>query len=242
MNIAPMEQFEIRTLIPLHFRGFDLSITNAALSMIVATLLLIGLMTLWTRKMKMVPHAGQSVIEMTYSFIAKMVDDTIGQAGRGIIPFVFTLFVFLLFGNMLGLFPYIFTFTSHLSVVGTMALIGLFLSVILGVYHQGFSWLHVFMPKGIPWVLAPIIVPIEVMSFLSRPFSLTIRLVMNMVVGHVMIDVIAAFVIVLGLAGFIPLLFAGVLIIFEAGIALLQAYIYTILTCIYLSESFKTSH
>ena len=156
-----------------------------------------------------------------------------------VIPFIFSLFIFILFGNLLGLFPYMFTFTSHLSIVGTIALLALVLSMVLGVYHKGLSWFHVFFPKGVPWLIAPIMIPIEIISFLSKPFSLTLRLVMNMTVGHIMLEVVAGFVFALGLAGFIPLLFTGVLILFELFIGVLQAYIYSILSCIYLSEAFE---
>lgn len=242
MNIEPLAQFELKTFIPIRIGPVDISLTNSSISMILATVLALFLLFVMTRRLRIIPHAAQSMIEVFYHFIVNMVYETIGTKGEKIIPFIFSLFLFILFGNLLGLFPYTFTFTSHLSVVGTMALLGLGLSTIIGIYHQGWRWLRVFFPAGIPVLLAPIIVPIEIISFLSKPFSLTVRLVMNMVVGHIMLDVIAAFVVALGLAGFVPLFFAGVLIIFEAGIALLQAYIYTILTCIYLSESFESHH
>ncbi len=242
MNIQPLEQFELKTFIPIKIGSLDISLTNSSLSMIMATVLAVALMFLMTRRMRLIPHAAQSVIELFYGFIVNMVNETVGSKGNKIIPFIFSLFVFILFGNLLGLFPYTFTFTSHLSVVGAMALAGLVLSTVIGIYHQGWGWLRVFFPAGIPVLLAPIIIPIEIISFLSKPFSLTVRLVMNMVVGHIMLDVIIAFVVALGLAGFVPLFFAGILILFEAGIAFLQAYIYTILTCIYLSESFESHH
>ncbi len=242
MNIQPLEQFELKTLIPIRIGSIDISLTNSSVSMILATVLVLSLMFVMTRRLKIIPHPAQSIVEVFYSFIAKMVYETIGMKAEKIIPFIFTLFLFILFGNLLGLFPYTFTFTTHLSVVGAMALLGLTLSTVIGIYHQGWEWLRVFFPIGVPVLLAPIIIPIEIISFLSKPFSLTVRLVMNMVVGHIMLDVIAAFVVVLGLVGFVPLFFVGILIIFEAGIALLQAYIYTILTCIYLSESFEKQH
>ena len=242
MNIQPLEQFELKTLIPIRIGSIDISLTNSSVSMILATVLVLSLMFVMTRRLKIIPHPAQSIVEVFYGFIAKMVYETIGMKAEKIIPFIFTLFLFILFGNLLGLFPYTFTFTTHLSVVGAMALLGLTLSTVIGLYHQGWEWLRVFFPIGVPVLLAPIIIPIEIISFLSKPFSLTVRLVMNMVVGHIMLDVIAAFVVVLGLVGFVPLFFVGILIIFEAGIALLQAYIYTILTCIYLSESFEKQH
>ena len=242
MKLNPLEQFEVKTLFPIRIGNFDISLTNSSFSMLLASMIALLLMYLMTRRLRIIPHVGQSMIEAYYHFISNMVYETIGIKGEKIIPFIFSLFLFIFLGNLLGLFPYMFTFTSHLSVVGTMAILGLLLSIFLGIYHQGWSWLRVFYPKGIPLALSPIIVPIEIISFLSKPFSLTVRLVMNMIVGHIILDVVIAFIIMLGLLGFIPLLFAGVLMIFEAGIALLQAYIYTILTCIYLSESFEEHH
>lgn len=235
----PLEQFDVHALIPLKIGGFDISLTNASISMLVATFSAIFIFWLLTRHLKVIPHPAQSVAEAAYLFVQGMVEDTIGAKGLSIVPFIFTLFVFILFGNMLGLFPYSFTFTSHLSIVGAIALTGLLLSMILGVYHKGFSWFHVFFPKGVPWALAPIMIPIEIISFLAKPFSLTVRLVMNMTVGHIMLEVVAGFVFALGLVGFIPLLFTGLLILFEVFIGLLQAYIYSILSCIYLSEAFE---
>ncbi len=236
----PLEQFDIDIYVPLNLGPVDVSLTNASVSMLLVTFAAIGLIWFLTRNMKMLPHLGQTIVESLYLFIRSMVKDTIGAKGFSIIPFIFTLFIFILFGNLLGLFPYAFTFTSHLSIVGAIALIGLLVSIILGVYHRGLSWFHVFLPKGIPLALAPLMVPIEIISFLSKPFSLTVRLVMNMTVGHIMLEVVAGFVFALGLAGFIPLLFTGVLILFEVFIGVLQAYIFTILSCIYLSEAFES--
>ena len=235
----PLHQFDINIYVPLKIGPLDISLTNASVAMLLVTFFAIFLMWLLTRHMRLIPRVGQTIAESLYFFIKGMVDDTIGKKGESIIPFVFTLFIFILFGNLLGLFPYAFTFTSHLSIVGTIALIGLLLSIVLGVYNRGFSWFHVFLPKGIPLALAPLMVPIEIISFLSKPFSLTVRLVMNMTVGHIMLEVVAGFVFALGLAGFVPLLFTGMLILFEIFISILQAYIFTILSCIYLNEAFE---
>ncbi len=235
----PLEQFEIDVYVPMHIGPLDVSLTNASVTMIGAVVLAIVLMWALTRKLKIIPHPAQSIVESLYQFIQNMVESTIGSKGYAVIPFIFSLFIFILFGNLLGLFPYMFTFTSHLSIVGTIALLALVLSMVLGVYHKGLSWFHVFFPKGVPWLIAPIMIPIEIISFLSKPFSLTLRLVMNMTVGHIMLEVVAGFVFALGLAGFIPLLFTGVLILFELFIGVLQAYIYSILSCIYLSEAFE---
>lgn len=235
----PLEQFDIDVYVPIKIGPVDISLTNASIAMLVSCFFAIFFMWLLTRRLREIPRVGQTVAESLYLFIKGMIEDTIGKKGLTILPFIFTLFIFILFGNLLGLFPFAFTYTSHLSVVGTIALIGLLLSIILGVYHRGLSWFRVFFPKGIPWVLAPLMVPIEIISFLSKPFSLTVRLVMNMTVGHIMLEVVAGFVFALGLAGFVPLIFTGLLILFEVFISILQAYIFTILSCIYLSEAFE---
>ncbi len=235
----PLEQFEIDVYIPIHIGSFDISLTNASITMIGAVLLAIILIWGLTRKLKIIPHPAQSLVESLYYFVQNMVESTIGHKGLSVVPFIFSLFLFILFGNLLGLFPYMFTFTSHLSIVGAIAFLALIISMILGVYHKGFSWFHVFFPKGVPWLIAPIMIPIEIISFLSKPFSLTLRLVMNMTVGHIMLEVVAGFVFALGLAGFVPLLFTAILILFELFIGVLQAYIYSILSCIYLSEAFE---
>ena len=238
----PLSQFEIQTYIPMHIGPLDVSLTNSSVMMILAVLLIVAMMAVMTFKMSIIPTRRQCFVETFYLFIRKMVEDTVGHSALSIVPLIATIFLFILFGNLLGLFPYSFTFTSHLSIVGAIAVIGLFISMILGVWHRGFSWFRVFFPKGVPWLLAPIIVPIELISFLSKPFSLTVRLVMNMMVGHIMLEVVAGFVFALGLLGFIPLLFTGVLILFEAFIAFLQAYIFSILSCIYLREAFEAEN
>ena len=147
------------------------------------------------------------------------------------------MFLFVAFGNLLGLFPYAFTFTSHLTAVGSLSVIALLFNIGIGIKKKKFGWLRTFMPKGIPFVLAPLIVPIEMISFLSKPFSLTVRLVANMTVGHIMLKIIAGFIVSLGLLGVVPLLFDSAIICFEIFISLLQAFIYTVLSCIYLSDA-----
>ena len=239
MQHNPLTQFDIQAYIPLKIGSLDLSLTNASLSMLIASFSAVFLMWFLTRRITLLPKLPQTIAESFYLFIRSMIDDTIGSKGYCLIPFVLSVFVFVLFGNLLGLFPYSFTFTSHLSIVGAIAVFGSLVSIILGVFNKGLGWFRVFFPKNLPWALAPLMIPIEIISFLSKPFSLTMRLVMNMTVGHVMLEVVAGFVFALGLAGFFPLLFTGVLILFEIFIAILQAYIFAILTCIYLSEAFN---
>ena len=150
---------------------------------------------------------------------------------------IFTIFLFVAFGNVLGLFPYAFTFTSHLAAVGGLSVIALLFNIGIGIKKKKLGWLRTFMPKGIPFALAPLIIPIEMISFLSKPFSLTVRLVANMTVGHIMLKIIAGFVVTLGFLGIVPLAFDACIIVFEIFIALLQAFIYTVLSCIYLGDA-----
>ena len=235
----PLDQFNLQIYYPFHIAKMDMSLTNAGLLMLIASFSAIALMWLLTRKMQVVPHIGQLIVEKLYFFIRSMIQDTIGNEGYVLIPFVASLFIFILFGNLLGLFPYSFTFTSHLSIVGVIAVLGSVTAMVIGICRQGVSWFRIFFPKKLPLLLAPLIIPIEIISFLSKPFSLTMRLVMNMTVGHIMLEVVAGFVFALGVAGLIPLLFTGVLILFEIFIAILQAYIFTVLSCIYLSQAFN---
>ena len=189
------------------------------------------------RKRTIVPSLSQSVPETLYEFVANLLRDNAGTEALKYFPFIFTLFLFVALGNMLGLLPYSFTFTSHLAAVGGLSLIALFFNICIGIRKKKIAYLRTFMPKGIPFALAPLIVPIEMISFLSKPFSLTVRLVANMTVGHIMLKIIAGFVLALGIGGVVPVLFNGCIVVFEIFIALLQAFIYTVLSCIYLSDA-----
>ena len=163
--------------------------------------------------------------------------ENVGVEGLKYFSFIFTVFLFVALGNLLGLVPYSFTFTSHLTAVGTLSLLALALNIVVGIKKKKVGWLRTFLPKGIPWVMAPLIIPIEIVSFLSKPFSLSMRLVANMTVGHIMLKIIAGFVVSLGILGLVPLLFDASIVCFEIFISLLQAFIYTVLTCIYLSDA-----
>lgn len=233
----PLHQFTVKTLVPIDLNGANLSFTNSSLFMVLSVLLGSTLLWLLVRHRALVPATGQSIVEALFGFIKSTAKDSIGAGYEAYLPFIFSVFIMIFMGNVLGLFPYSFTFTSQLAPVGVFALLGLGVSVCVGLYHKGFKWFKTFMPEGIPLVLAPIVIPIELISFLAKPFSLTVRLVMNMIVGHILLKILAGFVFSSGLIGVFPLLFVCILIIFELGIAFLQAYIYTILTSIYLGEA-----
>lgn len=233
----PMEQFEIKPLVPFEINGVNVAFTNSALFMTLAVFSIVLLMGYCLRKRTIIPSVSQSVPEVLYEFIAGLIKENVGAEGMKYFAFIFSLFTFVAFGNVLGLFPYAFTFTSHLAAVGGLSVIALLFNICIGVKKRKLGYLRTFLPKGIPLVLAPLIIPIEMISFLSKPFSLTVRLVANMTVGHIMLKIIAGFVMVLGFAGIVPLAFDGVIIVFEIFIALLQAFIYTVLSCIYLGDA-----
>jgi F-type H+-transporting ATPase subunit a len=234
---GPLEQFEIKPLAELSVAGVDVSFTNSALWMVIAAVLVTGFMTLSMRRGALVPGRWQGAAEVMYEFVANMLKDNVGTAGRKYFPFVFTLFMFVLFGNLLGMIPHSFTFTSHIAVTFAMALV-IFIGVtIIGFVRHGTHYFRMFFPEGAPIATAFILIPIEVISYFSRPFSLAIRLFANMTVGHIMLKVIGGFVGLIGIFGVLPFALLTGITVLEFGIAALQAYVYTILTCIYLHDA-----
>ncbi len=233
----PLHQFEVKQIIPIDINGIDLSFTNASLFMVLSTLCGLSIVWMLMRKQLLIPSTGQSMGEALFGFIRSTAKDCIGHGYEKYMPFIFSVFLMVFFGNFLGLFPYSFTFTSQLAPVGAFAVLGMFVSIFIGLKSHGVKWFRTFLPAGIPVFMAPIVIPIEIFSFLAKPFSLTVRLVMNMIVGHILLKIVAGFVYSLGLAGVVPLLVVVVLILFETFIAFLQAYIYTILTSIYIGEA-----
>ena len=233
----PMEQFVIKPIIPLEIGGVDVSFTNSSLMMVLAVVVSTLILGLCLRKRSLVPNIAQSVPECLYEFVSGLLRENVGPAGMKFFPFMFTVFLFVAFGNVLGLVPYSFTFTSHLTAVGSLSLIALVINIAVGISRKKIGWLRTFLPHGVPMVFAPLIIPIEIVSFLSKPFALTVRLVANMTVGHIMLKIIAGFVVGLGIFGFVPLVFDAAIVCFEIFVSLLQAFIYTVLSCIYLSEA-----
>ena len=242
----PIHQFEVTPITqnPLIVGGVDISFTNSALWMMIAVVMSFCFFTLALQKKAVVPGRLQMFAEMLYSFVANMVRENMGLEGRKYFPFVFTLFMIILLGNLLGMVPGSFTYTSHLIVTGALALIVFFICTIIGFVRHGLHFFSFFLPAGVPWPLWPIIIPIEVLSFLIRPVTLSVRLFANMMAGHLMLKVFAGFSVgmismgAVGVAmGMLPLLFNSVLIAFEILIALLHAYVFAVLSCIYLKDS-----
>jgi F-type H+-transporting ATPase subunit a len=239
---SPLEQFAIKRLVEINIGGVDASFTNSSAMMVIGVVLMTLFLTLSMRGNAMVPTRLQSIAELSYELIAKTVRDGVGLEGRKYFPFVFTLFMFILFCNALGLVPYSFTVTSHIIVTFALASV-IFVGVtILGIVRHGAKFFSLFLPPGVPIALAPLLVPIEFISYLSRPISLSVRLAANMMAGHTMIKVFAGFVVALGVFGIAPFIFIVLLFALETIIAFLQAYVFAVLTCLYLNDSIHLHH
>jgi F-type H+-transporting ATPase subunit a len=240
---SPLEQFSIKRLIEVHIGGLDISVTNSSVFMLLAIALITLFMTLGMRQQAMVPGRWQSMVELSYEFIAKMVRDNVGNDGMRYFPFIFTLFMFILFCNLLGMVPFSFTVTSHIIVTFALAIVVFIGVTIIGFVRHGAKFLKLFVPEGVPIFLLPLLVVIELLSYLTRPISLSVRLFANMMAGHTMLKVFGGFVVALGiLAGWAPLAFVVALTGLEIGIAILQAYVFAILTCIYLNDAINLHH
>ena len=236
---GPLEQFKIHNMsAPLFsINGHAVAFTNSSLFMVASVLIASLLLLAGSGKAAMVPGRIQATGEMFYEFIANMIRDNVGSAGRKYFPFIFSLFVFTLFGNVMGLLPYGFAFTSHIAVTFFMAVVVFIAVTLIGIFKHGLKFFSLFFPHGAPLFTAPILIPIELVSYLSRPISLSVRLFANMTVGHVLLKVLAGFVVALGIFGVVPLVVLVAITALELLVAVLQAYIFTILLCIYLNDS-----
>jgi len=244
MSLNPMHQFEVYKIGPeINLNGINVSFTNASLFMTISSMLILSLLFLGTKKKSLIPSKIQLITEMTYMFVAKMINDTAGSSAKSFFPFIFTLFMFVLFCNMVGMLPYSFTVTSHIIVTFVLAAVVFVGVTVIGFAKHGIKYLELFVPKGVPMVLLPLIIIIEIISYLSRPVSLSVRLFANMMAGHTMMKVFGGFVISLGvLGGWLPLGFSVALTGLEILVAFLQAYVFAILTCIYLNDALNLHH
>ena len=244
MASNPMQQFSVYKIGPeIKIAGIDLSFTNASFFMVLSASVILLFLFLGTKEKKIIPDKIQLVAEMFYSFVAKMISDTAGSKAKPYFSFIFSLFMFVLFCNMFGMIPYAFTVTSHIIVTFVLAAFIFFGVTIIGFIKHGFGYLKLFVPSGVPVVLLPLIVVIEVISYLSRPVSLSVRLFANMMAGHTMMKVFGGFVISLGIVGgWLPLGFSVALTGLEILVAFLQAYVFAILTCIYLNDALNLHH
>jgi F-type H+-transporting ATPase subunit a len=240
---SPLEQFEIKRLIPLKIGDYDISFTNSSLWMIIALGAACAFLYLAMRGGSLVPTRLQSAAEVVYEFLEKTVADICGEEGKPYFPFIFTLFLFILTANVMGLLPGSFTVTSHLSVTLALALLVFCMVTLVGLARHGLGYLKMFAPEGVPILLMPLIVVIEVISYFMRPISLSVRLFANMIAGHILLKVFATFVVGLGLVGgWAPLAFMIGFTGFELLVATLQAFIFALLTCIYLNDALHQHH
>lgn len=246
---SPIHQFVVEPIAELHVSGYDLSFTNSSLWMCIAAFVSTLFLTVAMRKKEMVPGRMQFAAELFYEFTAKMVHDNIGKKGKQYFPFIFTLFMFVLVGNLLGLLPYSFTVTSHLIVTGVLALMIMFMTIGLGLYHNGLKFFSLFLPPNVPWWLVAFVVPIEIVSFFVRPITHSVRLCANMMAGHLILKVVLSFAVAaasLGGAwavlGIFPVLVDVAFLMFELLVAGIQAYVFAILACVYLKDTVDLHH
>ncbi len=250
MTVDPIHQFQIKNYLDLfNINGAHVSFTNSAMFMFGIVAFIFLFLTFATRGRTLVPSRLQSVAEMGYEFIAKMVRDSAGSQGMVFFPLVFSLFVFVLVANVLGLIPYTFTVTAHLIVTASLAVLVISTVVIYGFMKHGTHFLGLFVPSGVPGFLLPFLVVIEVVSFLSRPISLSLRLFANMLAGHIALKVFGFFVVGLASAGAIgwfgatlPFFMIVALTALELLVAVLQAYVFAVLTSIYLNDAIHPGH
>lgn len=237
MDIHPLKQFEIRRIIPLEIAGIDISYTNSALLMTLVVIAITALIVLGMRRAALVPGRVQSVAEMFYEFVVDMVDTNAGHGARAYVPFIFTLFMFILFANLFGLIPWSFTVTSHIIVTFALAMVVFIGVTIIGIVKHGFGFLRLFVPHGVPAVLLVLLVPIEILSYIIRPFTLSIRLFANMLAGHTMLVIFASFAAAIGFLAIAPIGINIALFGIEFLVAVLQAYVFAVLTCLYLHDA-----
>ena len=235
----PMEQFKVETLQPLHVAGYDVSFTNSSAWMLVALAMISIFLFVGTARPQLVPGRWQATVEVMYGFAAKMMDDNVGPEGRRFVPLVFSVFIFVLACNIMGLIPWIgaFTPTSHISVTIGLALIVFVTVCIVGFMRHGLHFFSLFWPHGVHPAMGVFVCVLEFLSFLSRPFTLAIRLFANMTAGHVVLKVFGSFVVALGVFGALPLVAVGALTALELLVALLQAYVFAMLTSLYLNDA-----
>ena len=239
MEESPLHQFELQNWIPISLGGLDISINKAVVFMWVVVSLAAVLMVMAGSARKLVPGKLQSLAEIMVDFIRSMIMDTMGKDGMRFFPLIATLFLFILFSNLIGLIPGTYTVTSQIIVTAVFSCMVYGLSLVIGFWLHGIKFLGILIPPGTPGWLLPLMIPIELISQLARPISLAVRLFANMTAGHVMLAVLFGLTIGGGLLiGWLPFAFTVAIYGLEVGIAFIQAYIFSILTCVYLGDAF----
>ncbi len=232
-----LHQFLIEKIVPIEVMGIDISFTNSSLYMLLAIGLIFSFQMIGTRQHALVPGRFQSMVEVSYEFIADMIKDTVGREGIQYFPFIFSLFMFILVTNLLGMVPFTFTVTSHIIVTFALAMMVFTMVTIIGFAKNGLKFFRMFFPEGAPLAIAPILIPIEIISYFMRPITLSVRLFANMLAGHIILKVFAGFTIALGFYGVAPIAINIAVTGFEFFVACIQAYIFTILSCLYLNDA-----
>lgn len=235
----PLEQFEIKKFFDLSIAGYDVSYTNSSLMMTVILCTIFASLSFFAMRPKMIPSRLQVMGEGLYDLIDSMILGTAGKEAKKYMPFIFSLFMFILTSNMLGMIPFTFTVTSHIIVTFVMAIVVFTGVTVIGFSRHGLGYLSLFLPQGTPIVMAPLMVFTELFAYMVRPVSLSVRLAANMTAGHIVMKVIASFVIMSGILGVLPFALLTLLTGFEIFVAVLQAYIFTILSCVYLTDAIK---
>jgi F-type H+-transporting ATPase subunit a len=244
----PIHQFEIHPIVPIKIFGWDASFTNSSLFMLLAVLLTAGFFIVSMQTRSLVPTRLQSVAEIGYEFVANMLRESVGHGGMKYFPFVFSIFIFVFMANALGLIPGFFSVTSHIIVTAALAAMVFVTVLVVGFAKNGLKFLHLFVPQGVPIAILPLVVLIEIISFLSRPVSHSVRLFANMLAGHITLKVFGGFVVMLLSAGTyaalapFPFIMAVALTALEVLVAFLQAYVFTMLTCMYLNDALHPGH
>jgi F-type H+-transporting ATPase subunit a len=235
----PMEQFEVKSIFPMELLGIDIAFTNASMMMVVNLCAILLLLAITAQKVNIIPGRLQCLGESIYGLINDMILGTAGPEAKRYMPFIFSLFIFILTCNLLGMIPFSFTVTSHIIVTFAMAIVVFVGVTILGFVRHGTHYLSLFLPSGTPIVMAPLMIFTEFFAYMVRPVSLSVRLAANMTAGHIVMKVIASFVIMAGIVGVLPFALLFALTGFEIFVAVLQAYIFTILSCVYLTDAIK---
>lgn len=248
-GLDPIHQFEVKTYLPISVGGVDISFTNVSLYLLLATVLVVLFLAIPTGRRATIPGRWQNLAEMSYEFVANMLRSATGPEGMKFFPFVFTLFMFILIANLIGMFPYFYTTTSQLIITFALALTVILTVVVAGIRKHGLAWFQLFVPSGVPGAIVPFVSLIEVISFLSRPVSLSVRLFANMLAGHITLKVFAGFIVAMSTAGFVgivgsvlPLIMTVAITALEFLVAALQAYVFAVLTCLYLNDAVHTHH
>ncbi len=241
-TINPMHQFELENIVNINFFGYNFSITNGSIILLTTVIVALFFGVILIREKKLIPSLKQSALELFLLTIRNIVDSSLENAGKKYVPFVFSIFLFILLLNLFGLIPGSFAQTSHISITFFLAIAVFFICVLITFAKKGFGFFKIFLPSGTPWWLMPLLFVLELFSYLVRPISLSVRLAANMIAGHVMLDVIAFFVIMMGIFGVLPFAFLSILMVFELFVAFLQAYIFSVFACVYINEACSDGH